>query len=248
MEGNNFWKISEFSKQLGKHFTTTDNWFKQLEAKKIHYIMRDATGEKVYDDLDLQIGNFIRRGREEGLPMRVIQDQLAERFDLRPFPIEELENMASNEIVDIDAVKMLFTEMAKEIVQEESLLLKEEIPQIIKSAMEPHQEQLTLMIQQLKTIEVANQNLLTGIEEVAPTKEQEIIAREKRINDRAVARRVESKLRQKALRLWLEKPQNERYVKVGIFRKEEDITKRDLFVEEYVEEHYEDELKKYSNK
>jgi DNA-binding transcriptional MerR regulator len=48
------------------------------------------------------------------------------------------------------------------------------------------------------------------------------------------ARRV---LRVEALEEWKAKPHSERYTKIGLFRKSEDITKRDIFIEKFIEEH-----------
>jgi DNA-binding transcriptional MerR regulator len=55
-------------------------------------------------------------------------------------------------------------------------------------------------------------------------------------------RRILEKL--EALKLWDEKPEEERIKKVGLFRKEEDKDKRDLFIKDYIDEHFEVCLKK----
>lgn len=51
-------------------------------------------------------------------------------------------------------------------------------------------------------------------------------------------------LEKEALKLWDEKPEEERIKKVGLFRKEEDKDKRDLFIKDYIDEHFEVYLKK----
>lgn len=57
-------------------------------------------------------------------------------------------------------------------------------------------------------------------------------------------RKVKRLLEKEAMNLWLEKPEEERMKKVGWFRKEEDRDKRDLFINEHVDTHFETQLKK----
>lgn len=56
--------------------------------------------------------------------------------------------------------------------------------------------------------------------------------------------KVNKELKKEALSLWEEKPTEERLKKVGWFRKEEDRDKRDLFIKDYVDENFEESLKK----
>lgn len=44
------------------------------------------------------------------------------------------------------------------------------------------------------------------------------------------------KLRKQAIELWEHKPEEERFIKTGLFRKEEDKIKRDDFIQEYIAE------------
>lgn len=55
--------------------------------------------------------------------------------------------------------------------------------------------------------------------------------------------KVNKELEKEAINLWLEKPEEERLRKIGFFRKSEDIAKRDDFIKDYVEEHFEEYLK-----
>lgn len=56
-----------------------------------------------------------------------------------------------------------------------------------------------------------------------------------------------SRLKIEALQKWEAKPINERYIKKGFFRSEEDINKRDIFIENYIIEHFEKRLKQKEN-
>lgn len=67
--------------------------------------------------------------------------------------------------------------------------------------------------------------------------------RQTKLTDEITKRRVEALLRKEALELWAQKSDSERLKKTGLFRKEEDINKRDAFIEGYIAEHYELKLK-----
>lgn len=58
-----------------------------------------------------------------------------------------------------------------------------------------------------------------------------------------VEHRVTKRLEKEAINLWNEKPEHEKIKKVGWFRKEEDRDKRNLFMKEYIDEHFEEYLK-----
>ena len=68
--------------------------------------------------------------------------------------------------------------------------------------------------------------------------------REERFKVWTLERKVERKLRLSGLKLWNEKPELERFIKTGWFRKEEDLSKKEEFILNYIAEHFEDEVKK----
>jgi len=86
------WQIQQFALQLGKHYTLIDNWFKELEATRIHYITRLPNGEKVYDELDLEVGRYILEKRTGAVKWSFagIHEGIKDEFEgrLRPFPVE----------------------------------------------------------------------------------------------------------------------------------------------------------------
>ncbi|WP_336775373.1 MerR family transcriptional regulator [Paenibacillus sp. MMO-58] len=63
------------------------------------------------------------------------------------------------------------------------------------------------------------------------------------INDRIAERRVIRQLEREALQEWQKKPLTERMRKVGLFRKEEDLAARELFVRDYVDERFDQQLR-----
>lgn len=68
--------------------------------------------------------------------------------------------------------------------------------------------------------------------------------REERIQEIMARRKVENKLRAKALNIWSTKPEEERYRRVGWFRKELNIEGREEFVRRFIDERFESELRK----
>lgn len=68
--------------------------------------------------------------------------------------------------------------------------------------------------------------------------------REERIQEIMARRKVETRLREEALDIWSTKPETERFKKVGWFRKELDVEARENFVQEYIDERFEQELRK----
>jgi len=91
-----------------------------------------------------------------------------------------------------------------------------------------------LSAEQMKEQKKEMKNLL-------PSREQE---RLDRVNAIMAERKISRALEEEALSLWNNKPEEERMIKVGWFRKEEDRDKRDSFVKKYVDEHFEEYLKR----
>ena len=94
-----YWKISDFVEEIkltlkeeNLHVNTVYGWFKRLEKERIHYISRTVdTNEKIYDELDLRIAIFIKMKRNEKWAIKVIFEEVKNEFDVRPFPVENME-------------------------------------------------------------------------------------------------------------------------------------------------------------
>ena len=78
----------------------------------------------------------------------------------------------------------------------------------------------------------------------AERQEAHIAERERLFREMVLRKRIEYRLEQEALIAWSSQPEEERFVRTGLFRKEEDFLKRDLFVKEYVFRNYEARLRK----
>jgi|SRR5699024_5613147 len=204
-----YWKIGDFSKVLRKHNNTVDGWFRELEIeRKLHYVSR-VNNEKVYDELDLKIAEFIVKRREDKWSLNAIFDELPNHFSLRPFPKEYEEQQKTTQIVDFEKMRATLRNEMKEAFNELSV-----------AQMREHRKE---------------------IERLLPSREQE---RMDRINAIMAERKIIRVLEDEAQELWSEKPEGERKIKVGWFRKEEDIDKRNRFIKKYIDEHFEECLKK----
>lgn len=218
-----YWKISDFVEEIKQnlqenklHINTVDGWFKKLEEEHIHYVSRtEDTNEKVYDELDLQIATFIKKKRNEKWSLGAIFNELSDKFELRPFPLENhKETTNAPQIVDMEALKDKLLEELKgsfeEIAASQSLELKQHYETLFKQLPKPR-----------------------SVEDEKEERFQEMVAR----------RRVETQLEEEAINMWSTKPDNERFKKVGWFKKEEDFIARDRFVRTYVNQHFAERLR-----
>lgn len=219
------WQIRDFTEEIQKryeeettvkesvHYNTVDKWFKELENKGIHYIQRTAeTNKKVYDELDLAIAIFIMDKRNQKWSLDAIFNVLSGHIEVRAFPAEGFGD--SQEVSDALVMQVMsrkFEEMQKEM--EERLILELDAKQ--------------------KDLE---QQLLNRLP--VPKSAQEIRAEKTDIMISSVRKRYE--IEEKAIAEWVKLPWEQRVKKVGLFRKEEDLLKRDSFIREFVKNYFED--------
>lgn len=152
-EEKQHWKLNEFSKQIGRHYNTVDNWFKELERKRIHFINRVETGEKVYDRLDLEIGLFIRNKRDQGWNLDPIFETVAQEFDVRPFPEGTESNLEIHDIGELRKILLREMEqMATRIAEQKAGEAFRMLPQP-KSREVERQERITDFITQSRILD-----------------------------------------------------------------------------------------------
>ncbi|MDE3841098.1 MerR family transcriptional regulator (plasmid) [Bacillus methanolicus] len=221
-----FFKISDFATKIGKHVNTVDGWFKKLEEQHIHYINR-INNEKVYDQLDLKIALFIKQKREQKWSLDAIFEDLENHFDLRPFPIEE---EPKNNVLDLNVIKRQIAEEVRKGIEEAAAAQLKEIKD----------EYDKMMMQYMVQVEEQYKKIMKHL----PDPEDSKKTRQQQITDLITRRRVESILKREALELWEQKPESERLKKVGLFSKIEDVNKRDRFIEEYIDQHFEEYMRK----
>lgn len=217
------WKISDFVEEvkqtLGEeklHVNTVYGWFKKLEEEEIHYISRTVdTNEKVYDELDLRIAVFIKMKRNEKWALKAIFNELQKEFELRPFPVE---NKETTNVVYKNKTGALNDEILKE--------LKSSFEEVAASQLGEVQNQYEKLLKKLPD---------------SKSREEE---KEERFKEMVARRRVEYQLEKEAQMAWATKPEEERMIKVGWFKKVENEDERKLFIKEYIHNNFENRLRK----
>lgn len=217
------WKISDFVEEvkqtLGEeklHVNTVYGWFKKLEKEEIHYISRTVdTNEKVYDELDLRIAVFIKMKRNEKWALKAIFNELQKEFELRPFPVE---NKETTNVVYKNKTGALNDEILKE--------LKSSFEEVAASQLGEVQNQYEKLLKKLPD---------------SKSREEE---KEERFKEMVARRRVEYQLEKEAQMAWATKPEEERMIKVGWFKKVENEDERKLFIKEYIHNNFENRLRK----
>ena len=134
-----FWRISDFAKEIGKHMNTIDGWFKSLEEKNIHYVNRTENGEKIYDSLDLKVAHYIKQQREQKWALDIIFDSLSSQFDLRPAPKEEVSVSTPHSVysIDLEQLKREILSAAEEMAATHINEVKEQYEAIIQKLPQP---------------------------------------------------------------------------------------------------------------
>ncbi|MFC6038960.1 hypothetical protein ACFPYN_05770 [Paenisporosarcina macmurdoensis] len=216
------WHISDFTEEIQRryeeettvkesfHYNTVDKWFKDFENKGIHYIQRVAD-KKVYDDLDVDIAIFIIKKRSQKWSLDAISNVLSAHLEVRPFPdLKNDEEQGLSEAQVMVEMGRKFEKMQKEF--EKKILHELDVKK--------------------KELE---QQLLNRLPK--PKSDEEIRAEKTDIMISTVRKRYE--IEGEAIEEWNKLPLEQRVKKVGFFRTEEDLLKRDNFIREYVKKYFE---------
>lgn len=214
------WKISDFVEELRKnldipniHINTVDGWFKRLENDQIHYINRTVETNEKIYD-------------ELDLKIAIfIKKKREEKWAL---------GAISRELTNFTGLRSFPT--------------KEETPAPYVDNIEALKNQITAEIQ--KTFEELaaaqmeelknqyNQLLVNLPKPTSPEKK-----REKRFEELMLRKKIDRKLEEEAEMAWQEVPENQRLKKVGFFRKEVDMEKKNQFIRDYINDHFEAHLR-----
>lgn len=219
------WQIRDFTEEIQNryeeqttvkesvHYNTVDKWFKELENNGIHYIQRTAeTNKKVYDEIDLAIAIFILNKRTQKWSLDAIFNVLSEHIEVRSFPTEDFGGSpVFSEALVMQEMSRKFEEMQKEM--ENKLILE----------LERKQQELEKQVFNRLPV---------------PKTAQEIRAEKTDIMISSVRKRYE--IEEKAIAEWSKLPLEQRVKRVGLFRKEEDLLKRDSFIREFIKNYLED--------
>lgn len=221
----NYWKIADFAEQVGQFKNTVDNWFKKLEERNIHYVQRVGK-EKVYDEMDLKIAKHIKKLRAQGWKPDGIYNAMEDGETGLEF--RKGEYATTEEKKDKDDKEDTFT----------TLEIRQQIEATIKEQLVPFFGNMTEEVRKIAREEVNKQRQLL-------IEESEENQRQKRIDDLLIQRRVEDRLRNEAIMMWEKQPEEERFMRIGLFRKKlENINAKNRYIEHYISTRYEEELKK----
>jgi hypothetical protein len=249
-----FWQITDFSDMVSKtyqektgiketvHYNTVDKWFKELENKGIHYIQRVAD-KKVYNELDLAIGVYIMIMRAKKWRLEAIFNILAENIDVRSFAdsnIAESQVASSDSQVMINEAQILkeFQLKFKEMENE----FKESLTRELEQKKRELEQQYISLLPAPKThedIEKENLEFELRVKSLLPKEKTAEEIRVEKSDAMIFAFRKRAELEEKAIEEWNKLPLDQRTKKVGFFRREEDWSKRDLFIRKYVRENIE---------
>lgn len=106
-----------------------------------------------------------------------------------------------------------------------------------------NKELLGQLLEQQKYIKELAESRDSAVQEVkrlASPKEKRL----ERLNQIMTEHKVKRALEVEAIELWNNKPEEERLIRVGWFRREENIDKRNLFIKDYIDENFELYLRK----
>ncbi|MGG3471594.1 hypothetical protein ABES02_29525 [Neobacillus pocheonensis] len=231
-----YWQATALASEIKVHYTTVNNWFNQMEDKRIHYVTRAQDGDRVFDELDLKIAFYIKAKRNEKWSLDAIYNTLHENIETRPFPEDFIAGPDATQLATIEHMKDMFSKEFRALLEHElSLQLAE-----INNAM----AQMAASIQSLPTG-------ITPEEEAKRLEAEEarrLEDRDNRMIDMMTQNRINNTLKIEALEKWAKLPPSERLVRTGLFRKEDDAVKREKFVLEYQQEHFDQRLKKETQK
>ncbi|MEK5379364.1 hypothetical protein [Niallia sp. FSL W8-0635] len=112
-------KIGEFSKKVGKHSNTVANWFNQLHELKLHCVNRSPlTGEKVYDELDLQVALHIKELRDKKVSINEIFEDISNHCNLRYTSVDDSLDEVGELNSDYERLKMELLYIVQDILSE----------------------------------------------------------------------------------------------------------------------------------
>jgi len=206
------WRITEFSKLVGRHHNTVYNWFNILEEKGLHGTLRtNNTNEKLYNTLDLEIALFIKLKRDEKWSLDAIIELLPHQFELRPVSPENQTSEVSTQLNMQEATAT--------------------IEKIVEQKIQMHLQNIELEYQ--GKFEEAIRAVLPEPEDPEKLKERQ---RQERLDNIIIQHRARTELRKQAENEWNTQPEETRIKKVGWFKKEEDLARKQLFIENYIDE------------
>lgn len=91
------------------------------------------------------------------------------------------------------------------------------------------------------------ENILKQLPQPEDVETIKLRQRQDRLDNFIIEHRARQELRKQAESLWNSKPEEERTRKVGWFKKEEDLSRKQLFIEQYIQDNIIDYIKSLMN-
>lgn len=252
--------------------STLRKWCLSLEEHEYIFYRTDQN-KRLFTERDIIVlKHYQHLVKEKNMSMKNAALIVTSKYKKMPFSdgteIEQLENemnpaIYSGETTDIQQlVKTMQENIVTEIMEKVHKPMIQEFATKVQ-AMEAYQKRLEDMnLSLMNQLETQTNQIQHFIQETASSQEEKTKQqyerllnsvpqpsspeeeRAQRIDEMITRRRIESQLEKEALAKWNAKPEEERIIKVGLFRKEEDKDKRDQFVKEYINTHFESRVRK----
>jgi DNA-binding transcriptional MerR regulator len=237
--------VKEVSVLLGESVHIIRNWLKDL--KDYIPVDKNDAGYNLFGEESVEkIRTVQRLHRDNGYSMKQIEYYFATGGkDFIPLP----SSPAAEEIMakELDELKSQLRQVTEQMKRQEEFnrLLTEKLDEQQSLVSNLLKERDELLLQSMNEIKKYNSNIQLIASKVdEQPKQNPVEERQARITEMITMERIKGQLRKEALKVWGSKPESERMRKIGWFKKEEDHAARDLFVQNYVDDHFTERLKK----
>ncbi|PEJ38235.1 MerR family transcriptional regulator [Peribacillus butanolivorans] len=221
MKENRHWRISDFVEELNKvfdnqhvHINTVDGWFKRLEKSSIHYINRTMETKEKIYD-DLDLKIAIFIKKRRGEKWALSAISRDLPNHFELRPFPVKEDKPAPHVDDIESIKKQISEEVRRTYEE-------------------------LAASQIEELKNQYKQLITSLPKPPSTEEK----KNQSFQAMVIQRKIESSLEEEANQAWTKLPDDQRLKRIGFFRKDIDLEKKDKFVRDYINENFMDRLKK----
>ncbi|WP_103109519.1 hypothetical protein [Brevibacillus reuszeri] len=220
-----YYYTNEIAKQVGHSNATILRWAEELSVAGYHFERDEQGGLNNYrfKEEDLEVFQKFKEYRNMNYSLPTCASKVIEDRNKILTPITKSENIETEDQTTLAADNYL----------DELVELK------LRDKVEPFLAHLTERLDQVKQLE-------EKMRQLPPPPSQEEIRRIAREEERLRARisfDVKTKLREKATKLWYEKPEKERTIKL-LFKRIENEGLKNEFIRSYIDQHYQEEIDK----
>ncbi|MGG4495560.1 hypothetical protein [Brevibacillus reuszeri] len=220
-----YFYTNEIAKQVGHSNATILRWAEELSAAGYQFERDEQGGLNNYrfKEEDLEIFQKFKEYRNMNFSLPTCASKVIEDRNKILTPITPSENIETEDKSSLTTDNYL----------DELMELK------LRDKVEPFLAHLTERLDQVKQLEEMMKQL------PPPPSEEEIrrIAREEERLRARISFDVKTKLRERATKLWFEKPEKERTIKI-LFKRIENESLKNEFIRAFIDQHFQEELDK----